>query len=296
MKRVIAFVKAMTSSMTFDENMASANWPKNRRRNNLFYRLMPKQKGVKYKKVGIGNKGALLTSPKNPDDSCVLVYMHGGGFVTGNAFVCKSYSSALATFTSHRVYAVEYSLAPEYPFPYAWNDAVAAVDEIISLYPDSKLVFVGESAGGNLSLALAHKYKDSGRVACVVVHSPTVDFSGSTNRNLNVNKDFIVKHGCRKALYGMYVGDNDPKNPYISPLHGDFEGFPPVFITADANETLYADSVALYEKCEAAGVKASLIEGVGGYHAYGVSGCSAPETKQILVETAEFIAANLKQE
>lgn len=326
MKHVISFVKKMTKTMTFDENMESADWPRARRRNNLFYKLMPRQNNVKFGTADIGNHGALLSEysvsdnkflsvrslrklitkadleemnkegsyhENQIDNNCIILYLHGGGFVTGSAFVCKSYCSMLAKFSKCRVYAAEYSLAPEKPFPYGFDDCCKAYEDIVKIYPDSKIIVMGESAGGNYSLALTLKYKNQGRIAGVIVHSPTVDFSGKLDHTKNINKDFIVKPGAGDALRRMYVGNNDSKNPYISPYYGDFAGFPPLYITCDVNETLYADAKALSEKCDLLGVDVTFVEFEGGYHACAISGTNTPETAEILRDNIMFIKSNV---
>ena len=291
MERATAFVKQMTKSMTFDENMESANWPRMRRRNNLFYSFIPTEKGITFSKVKLGKVDAMLARNKKfvVDDDNVILYLHGGGFVTGSAFVSKSYTSMLAKFSGNNVYAVQYALAPEHKFPAGFSDCCEAFEAVIKLHPYSKITLVGESAGGNLSIALGLKYKDTGKIACVIVHSPTTDLSGAVNHTINDNKDFIVKLGCTEPLRRMYVGDNDVTNPYISPIYGDFAGFPPTFITCDANETLQADAYALYEKCVIAGVDTKMVEVTGAYHAFAVSGTTAPETTKILVENMDFM-------
>lgn len=286
MKGVIRFVKAMTQSMTFDENMENANWPKQRKRNNFFYRLMPRRKDVKRSKKNIGNLGALYAEPADgaSREDIIIVYMHGGGFVTGSAFVCKSYVSMLSKYSGCRVYAIEYSLAPEKPFPHGFNDCCKAFEDIMACHPNAKFILTGESAGGNYSLALTHKYKDTGKIIRVIVHSPTVDFSGSIDHTQNENKDFIVKLGCNAPLTRMYAGTHDLKDPSLSPIYGDFNGFPQTLITCDTNETLYADSKALYEKCIEAGVDVTMVEFTGGYHACAVSGSNTPETLYVLLK------------
>lgn len=294
MEKVILFVKQMTKSMTFDANMERCNWPKQRRRNDLFYKLMPRVKGVTFKKLPIGNKGVLLAESenkgnKNSTDDIVIIYMHGGGFVTGNAYVCKSYLSMLAKYSGCKVYAISYSLAPEHKFPKGFNDCCIAFEEIANMHPNAKIALVGESAGGNFSVALGLKYKEKGNIACVIANSPTIDFSGALDHTLNENKDFIVKLGVSESLVRMYVGDADTKDPYVSPYYGDFNGFPAVFITCDVNETLYADSKALYDKCVEAGVKVEMLEAEGAYHAFAVSGTNTPETADILKNTVNFI-------
>lgn len=293
MDRVLAFVKMMTKTMLFDENMESANWVKARKRNDLFYKLMPKAKGVKFKTVKLADKKALYARTAEPKDGNIIMYLHGGGFVTGNALVTESYSSMLAKYSGFRVYSVNYSLAPEHQFPAGFDDCCNAFEALTEMYPDSKITLVGESAGGNLCLAVALKYKASGKIASVIVHSPTTDFSGSVDHDINENKDIIVKKGCLEPLKRMYVGNNDTKNPYISPIYGDYKDFPPIYISCDANETLYADSIALYDKCVESGVDATLVTMEGAYHAYAISGTNTPETTTILEENARFMHKTL---
>ena len=191
MKRVLKFIKIMTKSMKFDENMKNVNWKKCRIRNNFFYMLMPKQKGVKYKKVKLGSVKALLSTFGKPDEKNIILYLHGGGFVTGSAFVCKSYCSTLAKYSKCMVYAAEYSLAPEKPFPAGFNDCCNAFEEIVKLHPNAKIALVGESAGGNYSIALALKYKE--KVSCVIANSPAVDFSSKVEYDKNEDNDFIER-------------------------------------------------------------------------------------------------------
>lgn len=287
MKRVLKFIKIMTKSMKFDENMKNVNWKRCRIRNNFFYMLMPKQKGVKYKKVKLGSVKALLSTFGKPDEKNIILYLHGGGFVTGSAFVCKSYCSTLAKYSKCMVYAAEYSLAPEKPFPAGFNDCCNAFEEIVKLHPNAKIALVGESAGGNYSIALALKYKE--KVSCVIANSPAVDFSSKVEYDKNEDNDFIVKRGCLKPLIEMYVGDNDISNPYISPIYGDFTNFPPTLITCDINETLYVSAQALYQKCKEANIDVTMIEAVGTCHAFAVAGSNTPETMKILNRTVEFI-------
>lgn len=295
MKMVIGFVKKMTKTMLFDENMENADWNKNRRTNNWFYRIMPKQKGVSYKKVSLGATEALISYTRDSKEDNIILYIHGGGFVTGSAFVSKSYSSMLAKYSGYKVYAVEYALAPEFPFPHGFNNCCEAFKEICRLYPDSKITLIGESAGGNFCVALGLKYKDTGKISSVIVHSPTVDFSGAVDHSVNENKDFIVKLGCLEPLRRMYVGDNDSKNISISPLLGDFSGYPPIFISCDANETLFADSKALYEKCVSAGVEVEMCIAKNTYHAFAVSGTNTPETTTLLKDNIKFINKHLNK-
>ena len=146
---------------------------------------------------------------------------------------------------------------------------------------------IGESAGANLCVALA--LKDRTKVSSVIVHSPFMDFTGSINREEHQIDDFTVKAGCLKALNDIYVKKEDNKNPYISPVFGDYKGFPATFITCDYNETLYADAKILYNKCFEENVDVTMIEMKNSFHAFATIGTGTPETRKILEENIDFI-------
>lgn len=289
MKKNIRTVRRMTKGMGFDENMGKVHWSFVRVISNFGYQFMPKEKGVKYKKIKLGNKKALVSEYGEATDKNIIMYIHGGGFVSGSASASKGYSSMLAKYSGCKVIAVNYSLAPENAFPKGFDDCYNAFCEIANLYPNAKIAFVGESAGANLCLALALKVKGTNKISCVIVHSPFVDFTGSLDRTEHEIDDFTVKEGCLKPLNEIYVAENIAKNPYISPIFGDYNGFPPTFITCDYNETLYADAKALYEKCVQNDVPVEMIEMKGAFHAFATIGTKTPETKQILEDNIAFM-------
>lgn len=289
MKKNIRTVRQMTKGMGFDENMGNVNWSFVRAISNFGYQFMPKEKGVKYKKIKLGNNRALISEYEQANKKNIIMYIHGGGFVSGSASSSKGYSSMLAKYSGYKVISVDYALAPEHAFPKGFDDCYNAFCEIVSLYPDVKVTLVGESAGANLCLALALKAKEMGKICCVLVHSPIIDFTSSLDRTEHEIDDFTVKEGCLKPLNKIYVGNNKADNPYISPLFGDYKNFPPIFITCDYNETLYADSKALYKKCEEAGIDVELTVVKGTFHAFATIGTGTPETKQILEENIVFM-------
>lgn len=282
-------VRQMTKGMKFDENMEKVNWSFVRAIANFGYKFMPKEKGVKYKKVNLGNTKALVSEYGQASSKNIILYIHGGGFVSGSSSSSKGYCSMLAKYSGCKVIAIDYSLSPKYAFPNGFNDCCNAFAEIIKLYPNTKITLVGESAGANLCLSLALKVKDMKKISCVLVHSPFVDFTDSLDRTEHEIDDFTVKQGCLKPLNHIYVSGNMADNPFISPIFGDFFGFPPTFITCDYNETLYADSKALYDKIANAKIDVELVEVKGAFHAFATIGTGTPETKQILEENIAFM-------
>lgn len=289
MQKNIRIVRWMTGGMGFDEHMGSVNWSFVRWISNFGYQFMPKEKGVKFRRIKLGRGNALVSEFGFPDSSNIILYIHGGGFVSGSAAASKGYTSMLAKESGCRVIAVDYALAPEHPFPQGFDDCYQAFCEIVKTYPEAKITLAGESAGANLCLAVALKAKKMGKISCVLVHSPIIDFTSTLDRTAHEIHDFTVKAGCLVPLNQIYVGNSRAEDSYISPLFGDFSGFPPIFITCDYNETLYADARALYDKCEQAGVDAELVVMKGAFHAFAATGTGTPETSRILKENIAFM-------
>ena len=248
--------------------------------------------------VMMGGIEGELHTPQGARDDAILIYIHGGGFVSGSASASRSYCSMLAAYTGFRVISAEYRLSPENKFPDGLEDCYNILRVIRKKYPDSKLVLAGESAGGNMSLALALKARDRGRrsIAAVIAHSPLVDFTGALDRTQHEIDDFTVKEGFIEPMRIAYAGDADPSNPYISPFYGDYKGMPPIFLTVDYNETLFADSMAIYRKCRAAETPVRMVQMKGTFHAFATMGTRTPETEKILRENTSFIMRYLNQD
>lgn len=109
-------MRQMTKGMGFDENMGKVNWSFVRVISNFGYQFMPKEKGVKYKRIKLGNTKALVSEYGQADNRNIIMYIHGGGFVSGSAASSKGYSSMLAKYSGCKAIVPDYALAPEYSF------------------------------------------------------------------------------------------------------------------------------------------------------------------------------------
>lgn len=284
----IQTVRKMTKGMSFDENMGKVNWHLVRIISNFGYKFMPKEKGVRFQKIKNTDCRFEVVTPNKISNENIICYIHGGGFVSGSASSSRGYSSMLAAHSGCRVVSVDYSLAPEKPFPNGFNDCCAVIGEIRKRFPKAKIALVGESAGANLCIAVALKMKNK-IISSVTVHSPFIDFTNRLDRSEHEIDDFTVKASCLKPLNEIYVGNNQADNPYISPYYGVFTDFPPTLITCDYNETLFADSIWLYRKLEQMQIEVQMIQMKGAFYAFATTGTQTPETKQILLENIDFI-------
>ncbi len=292
MKNNYNMVKNMSGGMKFNEDMVNINWKRVRWISDIGYTFMPKEKGVKFQRINLNGVNAIISIPKDTISHGIVLYIHGGGMVSGSAKGTKGYCSMLANKIGCRVISIDYSLAPEHPFPDGLNDCFTAYTEIKRLYPDAKIALIGESGGANLCFALIIRCinNDVEIPSCVVAHSGIFDMSGSLERNYDEINDITVTKGAYAAMQKMYAPDMDIKNPEISPLFfEDFSRFPPTVFTCDSKETLKVESYRMYENYIDAGIEATLYEYESTFHAFGPIGTMAPETTELLEENGEFI-------
>ncbi len=209
-------------------------------------------------------------SPYDPD--YVILYCHGGGYISGGLDYAGNLGVKLAMATGFTVYSFAYRLAPEHPYPAAAEDGNALWEYITKNVAEADHVLLaGDSAGGNMALSMTQRLIAEGKPAPreLLLFSPWTDMTGTaesyeTNKDIDpvLNKEFVMNSA--KA----YLGDKDPADPTFSPLFGSFENFPPVFIMSGRNGILLDDSIRLKAKIDEAGGKAELDIEEKGWHVY----------------------------
>ncbi len=183
-----------------------------------------------------------------PSTTGVLLYMHGGAFAVGNARGSLPLATDLARRAQLRGFSVDYRLAPEHPFPAASQDVVAAYHGLIETVDSTSVVVVGESAGGNLVLALLLALRDAAAPlpAAAAVFSPVGDLtlSGATMTSKADVDPVITAAGLRLRVID-YLAGADPRDPRVSPVFADLSGLPPLLIQSGSHEVLLDDAVRL---------------------------------------------------
>jgi acetyl esterase/lipase len=225
-------------------------------------------------------------------DQPVLFYAHGGGYVSGSCSDHRSFAAKFVKGARMPALLFEYRLAPEHPYPAALEDSLSAYRWLLAQgISPSNIIFVGESAGGGLCLAtlLALRDQDTPLPAAAVALSPWTDLAltGESYRTkVNV---CISPLGMNAVCSRYYVGENDPRLPWISPLYGDLHGLPPICIYVGEDETMLDDSIRFAEKAKAAGVKVTLKVEPGMVHCYPLFAPLFPEATQAMEAICAFI-------
>ena len=261
---------------------------------------MPPLKGVTYTRDTVGGVPGEWVERAGAADIAAsprptLMYVHGGGFVGCSPRTHRPITSAFALH-GFRVFAPDYRLAPEHPFPAPLDDVTAAWRALRTLHdadsPQQRLVLAGESAGGNLSLALMLVLRDAGERLpdAAALFSPATDLSGGSPSIVGNGERDAMFHGPSLANLGKaYLGaSGDPANPLISPLFGDPHGLPPLLFHVAAEEALRDDGLRFADKARAAGVHAETSVWPVVPHAWQLL-ARLPEARRSIARASEFL-------
>lgn len=221
----------------------------------------------------------------------VILYCHGGGYSTGSSLYARTLTSKLAASTSMDVLSFDYRLAPEHPYPAAAEDAMHVWNYLMLLgYGARDIIVAGDSAGGNLALSLTLKLKEEGRLLPrgLVLMSPWTDLTSSGKSHVSkAGIDPVLNASYLEEMIRNYAAGQNLSDPYISPLFGGYEGFPPTYIQVGSNEILLDDSVMLYKKLLKANVSVKLDLFKGMWHVFQMSPFKT--AYEAMDKNAEFI-------
>jgi len=250
---------------------------------------------IALRQVSLGGVPAERLAPDNADAKRAVLYVHGGGFVGGAPSNHRSLTWRLAEKLGCTVFAIDYRLAPENPFPAALDDCVSAYRELLSSgYQPGGLAVGGDSAGGNLTLALALKLKALGlpQPAALIALSPATDLAVQLpSHESNAKSDAMFDPEMFGSLTPLYCPGHDPSDPFVSPLRGDVAGLPPTLIQCSADEMLRDDGVLMAEKLKNAGVDVKLEVWPRVFHVWQIMADLLPESRKAIDDIATFIQA-----
>lgn len=236
-----------------------------------------------------------LLEPDLKNERMVLLQLHGGGYIGGMRNAYRSFAGLYSELgRGMSVLTVDYRVAPEYPYPAALEDAIYAYNWLLQAgWQEDEIVVAGDSAGGGLAMALCMYLKNQNRKlpAGIIAMSPWTDLTQSGASYIdNYEKDPLFGNTRDSLIYNKdYVQDEDTTNPYISPLYGNFTGFPPMLIQVGSYEMLLSDSVLVAEKAKRAGVKVRLSVYEGMFHVFQMALLLIPESKQAWKEVGKFL-------
>ena len=266
-------LKALHSLASPGEQVTPEELEKQRRNQEILGRLMAPAAGMDWDEFFLSGMKAAWTRLKSPHGKRhAILYCHGGGYTSGNLGYSRVLAAKMTRATGYDTLSFEYRLAPEFPYPAAVEDGLRAWDHLmLQGYGAEDIVIAGDSAGGNLALVLCHRLRAVGRQlpGALFLMSPWTDMtlSGASYRE-RAGADPMLTPGYISAVREIYAPDGDYTSPFLSPLFGDFSGFPPTLIQVGDHEILYSDAESLEKTLRVQDVPCALEVARNMWHVY----------------------------
>jgi acetyl esterase/lipase len=254
----------------------------------------PIPKDVKIEVIDIDGVPAEWQINPTANEELVLLFFHGGGQVLGSAKGNRPLTVEIGKVSDMKVLSVDYRLAPENPYPAGLDDCVKVYKWLLSEgFKPENIIFGGASAGGNMTLATMLRARDEGLPLPKggICLSPGIDYTIDNKSVLeNAPTDPVMADIGLYWWIPAYLDGQDPYNPYISPVHSDPKGLPPILVQVSTCEMVYDHSTRFVERAKAAGVDAELQEWDDMPHVWqGYGQFDLPEAQEAIDKIGEFI-------
>ncbi len=257
--------------------------------------------GVTMRPAVIGGVKAYILAPKvipPANRNRLLVHAHGGGYIFNPGEAGTAEATLMAAYGGFKVISFDYRMPPDNPYPAAMDDAMAVWKAAIKMQKPRNMAIFGTSTGGGMTLAMILRARQEHLPlpAAIAPGTPWSDMTetGDSYRTNEWLDNVLVSYNgilSRGAL--LYANGHDLKDPQLSPIYGDFRGFPPTILTSGTRDLFLSNTVRTHRKLRQAGVEAVLQVYEGMSHAEYLFDPYAPETKEAFTEIARFFDQHL---
>ena len=262
---------------------------------------MKEKFGVTVEQVTMGGVKCFIVTPRTIPDANrnrLLVHVHGGGYVFGPGEAGLPEAILLSGVGGFKVISIDYRMPPDFPYPAAMDDAMAVWKEAVKAADPRNMAIFGTSTGGAMTLAMVLRAKAENLPlpAAIAPGTPWSDIGkiGDTyETNEWIDNVLVTWDGWLGRAARLYANGHDLKDPFISPIYGDFAGFPPTILTSGTRDLFLSNTVRTHRKLRRAGVEADLNVYEGQSHAQYGFDMNAPETKEAFTDIARFFDRHL---
>jgi acetyl esterase len=229
--------------------------------------------------------------PAKSDSLPLIVYFHGGRFISGDLESHDPLCRQLAQATNSRVLAVDYRLSPEHPFPAAADDARSALAWAIGV--SASIAVMGDSAGANLAAVAAHHQQGCPQLVAQVLVYPMMDPTCS----LASHREFVTGFGpssedMQRGWHLYLQNEPDLRSPMVSPLYQqDLHKLPPTMVLTAEYDPLRDEGELYAQMLRDAGVPLSLRRYPGAIHGFFTMQAVLHLARGSLNEAAAFLRA-----
>jgi len=257
--------------------------------------------GVIMEPTVIGGVKSFILTPKEilPENrNRLLIHVHGGGYVYNPGEAGTSEGTLMAAYGGFKVISIDYRMPPDFPYPAAMDDAMVVWREALKIQSPRNMAIFGTSTGGGMTLAMILRAKQENLPlpAAIAPGTPWSDLTetGDTYKTNEWLDNVLVSYnGYLVHAAKLYANGHDLKDPQLSPIYGDFAGFPPAILTSGTRDLFLSLTVLTHRKLRRAGVEAELQVYEGMSHAQYNFDPYAPETKEVFTEIGRFFDKHL---
>jgi monoterpene epsilon-lactone hydrolase len=262
---------------------------------------LSEQLGVTIKRDTIAGVAVHRVTPNATaaDNDTLFIYLHGGAYVFGGGDASVREAALISALSGLEAVSIDYRMPPDHPHPAAITDVADVYRVLLQSYAAEKMGMGGTSAGGGLTLAAVHYFKQQGLPVpgALYLGTPWADLTktGDTLYTMEgIDRILVTYDGALEAAALLYAGDTPLTDPLISPVYGDFTGFPPTYLVSGTRDMLLSDSARVHRKLRQAGVIAELNVYEGLSHAEYAIVSDSPEFQQNYGELSTFLNTHLQ--
>jgi monoterpene epsilon-lactone hydrolase len=260
-----------------------------------------KQFDVKVEPVVIGNVRCFIVTPAAipvENRHRLLVNVHGGAYVFAPGEAGTLEAIMMAGFSHMKVISIDYRMPPDFPYPAAMDDAMAVWRQAVKMQRPRNIGIFGTSTGGAMTIAMVQRAKEErlplpGAIAPGTPWSDLSEVGDSYWTNKDIDNVLGAYEPLLKAAAELYANGRDLTDPHLSPVYGDFHGFPPTILTTGTRDLFLSNTIRVHRKLRQAGVVAQLEVYEGQSHAQYISDPTVPETIEAFGEITSFFDKHL---
>jgi monoterpene epsilon-lactone hydrolase len=263
-------------------------------------RAIAKEFGAEITEISLGGVRALDVKPKGwSDNGKVLIYTHGGAYTLFSVTSTLTGVVPVADVTGLRLVTIDYTVAPQAQWKQTTSEIVSVIRALLDEgYGSEDIAIYGDSAGGGLAAGSVLKARDEGlgQLAAVVLWSPWADITnnGDSYTTLADADPILIYDDWLENAAAAYAKPEDQKNPYVSPVYGDYsKGFPPTLIQVGSKEIFLSNAIRLYQAMDQAGIEVKLDPYDGMWHVFQAFHWRLPESETARKKMADFLQKHL---
>ncbi len=228
----------------------------------------------------------------------LFLHVHGGGYIFFGGDNAVGEAAIISGAVGIPSISIDYRMPPDHPFPAAVDDVLAVYRSLLQKRHPAGIALGGTSAGGGLALASVHRFIAEGVEipGAIFAGTPWADLTptgDSISVNEGIDHTLVTYEGMLGAIAHLYAGGADLTNPLISPVYGEFEGFPPTYLITGTRDLFLSDTARTHRKLRQAGAVADLNVFEGLSHADYIIFRDIPESEEFLQDLGDFLETHL---